>query len=86
MWSQPVQDLIESGPVLAPTGTLPDQGGVGGKDHALAHATVPLATDLPIVKLKRGVQWYLKLKGGYNGSVQGSCGCLVVVWITNLVQ
>ncbi len=49
-----MHQLVESGLVLSSHGALSNEGGVGGKDDSLTHPPVPLATDLPIVKLKRG--------------------------------
>ena len=52
VWTKPVEDLVEPGAVLPSGGALPNQGGVGGKDHSLPHTTIPLTTDLPIVELQ----------------------------------
>lgn len=52
--AQPVDQLVKPGLVLAPDIALSDERGVCGKDDALAHTTVPLATDLPVVELLGG--------------------------------
>ena len=49
-----MEELVETGPVLASTRALTNEGGVGGEDDSLPHTAIPLATDLTIVELRGG--------------------------------
>lgn len=49
--SKPVYQLAKPGPVLASTGALSYQGGIGGKNDAFSNSSIGFSTNFPVLKL-----------------------------------